>query len=115
MKTNQKAISKAKSLIKNRQYVVESSWSDAQPSSEEENKYVDKHGWKAFGEWYLGVHDDTNEETKEHYGFPYGDFKKLHRSGLIAAKQRAAQNHYDDIEKAADELLQLFEKSTVES
>jgi hypothetical protein len=115
MKTNQKAISKAKALIKNHQYVKDSSWSDAQPSTEEENKFVDKNGWKAFGEWYLGVDDDTHEETKKHYGFPYGDFKKLHRSGLIAAKQRAAQNHYDDIEKAADELLQLFEKSTVES
>ena len=113
MKANQKAISKAKSLIKNHQYVVESSWSDAQPSSEKENKFVDKNGWKAFGDWYLGVEADGHDETKEHYGFPYGDFKRLHRSGLIAAKKRAAQNHYNDIEKAADELLKLFEKLTV--
>jgi hypothetical protein len=112
MKSNQKALSKAKSLIKNHQYVKDSSWGKAQPSTEAENNFLDKHGWKDFGEWYLGVDEHANDDTKEHYGFPYGDFKKLHRSGLIAAKQRAAQNHYKDIEKAADELLELFDKST---
>ncbi len=31
-------------------------------------------------------------------------------TGQIAAKQRAAQNDYPDVEKAADELLQLIDK-----
>jgi hypothetical protein len=35
----------------------------------------------------------------------------VHRDGLIAAKERAAQQGYHDIEKAADELLQALEKS----
>ena len=42
-------------------------------------------------------------------GFPYGDFHRVHRSGLIAAKQRAAQRDHDDIERAADELLVLLD------
>jgi len=39
-----------------------------------------------------------------------GDFRKVHRDGLIAAKQRAAQNDYTDIEQAADELLEMIDK-----
>lgn len=38
--------------------------------------------------------------------FPYGDFRRLYRSGLIAAKQRAGEWDHDDVEQAADRLLQ---------
>lgn len=41
--------------------------------------------------------------------FPYGDFKQVNRAALIHAKQRAAQNDHDEIEKAADELLQYLD------
>ena len=33
------------------------------------------------------------------------------RSGLIAAKQRAAQNDHDAVEKAADELLDRLDSA----
>ena len=109
MKVNDRAVKKAKSLIEACQYVLESSWSDANPGSEETNEFLDEHGWDAYGEWHLAVDDEAGEETKERYKFPYGDFRRVHRSGLIAAKQRAARNDYDAVEKAADELLGMLD------
>lgn len=111
MKLNPSAFRKAKSLIDNNQYVKDSDWSEAQPSADAGNDYLEKHDWNDYGDWHLGIHDDESKETKGRFGFPYGDFRRLHRSGLIAAKQRAAQQGYDEIERAADQLLtQLDEK-----
>ena len=111
MQVNHAAVNKAKELIEHHQYVKESTWSEVQPSTEAENAFIERHDWETFSCWYLALDPDTSEATKERYKFPYGDFRRVHRSGLIAAKQRAAQNHYDAIEKAADELLDLFDKS----
>jgi len=37
---------------------------------------------------------------------PFGEFRKLHRSALIAAKQRAGSEDYNDVESAADGLME---------
>lgn len=111
MKVNDKAVKKAKSLIKNHQYVKDSDWSEAQASADEENDFLDRHGWDGYSEWFLAIDKEGSEETKSRYNFPYGDFRRVHRSGLIAAKQRAGQYDYDDIEKAADDLLELLDKT----
>ena len=63
-----------------------------------------------YANWQLGQDASRGADTKGRYKFPYGDFKTVHRDGLIAAKERAAQQGYGDIEKAADELLTLLEK-----
>lgn len=110
MKLNRKAVDKAKDLIRKNQYVKESEWSKAQPQSDEGNQYLERHGWDEYSQWHLGIHEQESEETKNRYGFPIGDFRRVHRSGLIAAKQRAAQNDYDQVEKAADELLQMLDE-----
>ncbi len=109
MKLNESAERKATDLIKSHQYVKDSDWSEAQPSTGEENDYLNKHGWDEYGQWHLGIHEDESKETKGRFGFPYGDFRRVHHSGLIAAKQRAAQQGYGDIEAAADRLLKLLE------
>lgn len=111
MKLNKAAFDKAKSLITSHQYVKDSDWSDVQPDAERENRYLDDHSFADYREWYLGIHEAESEETKSRLGFPYGDFRRVHRSGLIAAKQRAAQQHYEQIEKAADELLRLLDEA----
>jgi hypothetical protein len=108
MKVNQSAVKHAKKLIKDGKYVVDSDWSKSQSSTAQENKFLDEHDWNEYGEWHLGMDSKEDKDTKGHYGFPYGDFKKVHRSGVIAAKQRAAQNDYPDIEKAADDLLEMI-------
>ena len=95
----------ARHLIDNDLYVKDSDWSDAQPSREEENDFIERNGWDEFAKWFLAENTDENKETKGRYMFPYGDFRRVHRSGLIAAKQRAGEWDYDDVEKLADELL----------
>ena len=43
------------------------------------------------------------------YGFVYGDFRRVHRSGLIAAEYRAAEWRHKEVELAAHDLLQLLD------
>jgi hypothetical protein len=110
-RVNKSAVSHARELIAAGKYDDTTEWSDAAPSADDENAEIDKHGYDGFGAWYLAIDPDASEETKGRYAFPYGDFSKLNRAGLIAAKQRASQNDHDEIEKAADRLLeQLDEK-----
>ena len=103
---NRSAVEHAKSLIDSHHYVKDSDWSEAQPSTDRENEYLEKHGWEEYGKWFLAIDEDANEETKDRYNFPYGDFSRLHRSGLIAAKQRAAEWDHSEIEKGAGGLLE---------
>ena len=110
MKLNEAAMAQAKRLIRDGKVNIESDWSEAQPSPDEENDFLDEHGWESYGKWYLAFDTEANEETKGHHNFPYGDFEEVHRDGVIAAKQRAAQNDYTAIEKAADELLTMIDE-----
>jgi hypothetical protein len=87
-------------------------WSEHQPSADQENDFVERHGFAEYANWHLGVDDDHGEETKSRYSFPYGDFERVHRCGLLAAESRAAQYDHTDIEKAAHQLHELIEKRT---
>jgi hypothetical protein len=103
---NQEAVEHAQNLIKGRQYERESDWSEAQPSAEVENNFIDENGWQAFAKWHLAYDTEASEQTKSRYKFPFGDFKKLHRSALVAAKQRAGSEDYEEVQSAADRLLE---------
>lgn len=109
-KVNKDAVSKARNLIDDGDVDTTTDWSDAAPSTDDENKVIDSDGYQGYGEWHLGIDTSASEETKGRFGFPYGDFEKVNRAALIHAKQRAAQNDHDDIEKAADDLLQRVDK-----
>lgn len=109
MRLNKDAFEQAKRLIRDGKVVKDSDWSSAQPSAKTGTKYEEDHGWDAYGNWFLARDTEDDADTKGGHNFPYGDFKKVHRQGLIAAKQRAAQNDYAAIEKAADELLQMID------
>ncbi len=98
-------VAKARKLIDAGDYDDTTEWSEAAPSTEDENKVIDRDGYDAYGEWHLAVDTDASEDTKGRFRFPYGDFSKVNRAGLIHAKQRASQNDHDEIVKAADELL----------
>jgi len=111
-KVNQDAVKKAESLIDSHHYVLDSEWSDAQPPTDDVNDHLDKLGWMDYGKWFLAIDTEASERTKDRYGFLYGDFRRLHRSGIIAAKQRAAQNDHDEIEQAADRLLQKIDQES---
>ena len=109
VKVNKEAVKFAKHLIEEGNYTTDTDWSERQPSTDEENKYLDKNGWDTFSKWYLAIDTDDSKGTKGRHEFPFGDFHKVHRRGVIAAKQRAAQNHYTDVEKAADDLLEMID------
>ena len=36
--------------------------------------------------WHLGLTVGATDETKARYGFVFGDFRRLHRTGLISAE-----------------------------
>ena len=107
---NEAGVTKAKALIDARRYVVRSRWSDVQPSADDENKFLDSHTWDEYGEWHLALTQGASEETKARYGFVFGDFRRLHRSGIIACHYRAAEWDHKEIELAAHDLLQYLDQ-----
>jgi hypothetical protein len=79
-------------------------WSEHQPSAQEENDFIRRHGIAEYGRWHLGIDSTRAPYTKAHYKFPYGDFARLHRCALLSAESRAGRYKYFDIEKAAHRL-----------
>jgi hypothetical protein len=102
---NKAGVAQARRLIDDGDWDDRTEWSDDAPSTDEQNAFIDEHGLEEYGKWHLALDEDASEDTKGRYRFPYGDFRKVNRAGLIHAKQRAAQNNYAEIEKAADDLL----------
>jgi hypothetical protein len=109
---NKRAVAKARKLIEARQYVLRGDWGDAQPSADDENAFLEKHSWDEYGEWYLGLTDGSPDETKSRYAFVYGDFRRVHRSGLLACQYRAAEWKHREIERAAHDLLELLDSTS---
>ncbi len=109
---NQRAVRRARQLIEARQYVLKSNWGDAQPRADAENAYLASHSWDEYAEWHLGLTEGASDETKERYAFVYGDFRRVHRSGLIACVYRAAEWRHKEVELAAHELLQLLDSTS---
>ncbi|UOQ96460.1 hypothetical protein MUN81_14555 [Hymenobacter sp. 5317J-9] len=108
---NPQAVAYARRLIQDGKIKNDAShWGQHNPDTSTENAFLEKHEMEEYANWHLGLDTSKGADTKGRYHFPYGDFKTVHRDGLIAAKERAAQQGYRDIEKAADELLQLLEK-----
>jgi hypothetical protein len=109
---NEQAVAKAKALIEARQYVLNSSWGDVQPTAEDENRYLEKHSWEEYAAWHLGLTEGANDETKARHAFVYGDFRRVHRTALIACVYRAAEWRHKEVELAAHDLLQLLDKKS---
>jgi hypothetical protein len=107
---NDRAVARARQLIDARQYVLQSDWGSVQPSADDENAYLSSHSWEEYAQWHLGLTEGASEETKSRYGFVYGDFRRIHRSGLIACHYRAAEWRHKAIELAAHELLQVLDE-----
>jgi len=76
---------------------------------EHARKLIERHGFGEYAKWYLGVDDEVPEGRKSRHRFPYGDFEKVHRCGVLSAEVRAAQNEYYDIEVAAAHLHGLLD------
>jgi hypothetical protein len=103
---NRSAFEHAKELINEGKFVFDErdSWSEHQPSAQQENEFIQRQGFAEYGKWHLGINNEKPEDTKGHYEFPYGDFKDVHRCGLLSAESRAGQYKHYDIENAAAHL-----------
>jgi hypothetical protein len=109
---NERAVARAQRLIDARQYVLDSDWGEVQPRAQDENKYLESHSWEEYGDWHLGLTAGASEETKARYGFVYGDFRRIHRTGIIACLYRAAEWRHKDVELAAHALLQRLDAAS---
>ena len=106
VKLNDRAFDYAKELITEGHFVFDEkdAWSEHQPSAQQENEFLRQRGFMEYGRWYLGINDEKPEDNKGHYEFPYGDFKDVHRCGVLSAESRAGQYKHLDIESAAAHL-----------
>ncbi|MBW3605978.1 MAG: hypothetical protein KY460_13955 [Actinobacteria bacterium] len=106
---NPGGVAKAEQMIDAGQYVIASRWGDVQPDADTENAYLERHGWARYAQWHLGLTVGATDETKGRYAFVFGDFRRVHRSGLIACRYRAAEWDHKQVELAAHELLQRLD------
>jgi hypothetical protein len=109
---NPAAVDRARRLIEARQYVLDSDWGEVQPRAEDQNRYLANHSWDEYAQWHLGLTDGAADQTKTRYAFVYGDFRRLHRTGLIACVYRASEWRHKDVELAAHDLLQLLDRTS---
>ncbi len=106
---NHDAVEHIRRLIDARQYVLDSDWGEVQPTTDQQNRYLDSHSWEQYASWHLGLTEGATEETKSRHAFVVGDFRRVHRTGLIASMYRAAEWRHKDVELAAHELLQQLD------
>lgn len=107
---NEAAQRRIRELIDARQYVLDSQWGDVQPSTEAQNAYLENHSFDDYASWHLGLTVGATDGTKARYAFVVGDFRRVHRSGLIACVYRASEWRHKEVELAAHELLQQLDR-----
>ena len=81
---NDAAVAHIRQLIDARQYVLRSDWGESQPTADDQNAFLERHTWDDYAAWHLGLTEGAKDETKARYAFVAGDFRRVHRSGLIA-------------------------------
>src|SRR5262249_1816948 len=93
----------AAELIKEGRVVTDGkgAWTGHRPSTDEEKEFIRLHGFAGYRKWHLGIDRRFPENSKRRYKFPFGDFRNVHRCGLLAVKARAQQYRYAEIENAA--------------
>jgi hypothetical protein len=109
---NKAAVQRARRMIDARQYVLDSDWGDVQPNAETENAFLESHSWDEYGEWHLGLTEGANDETKARHAFVIGDFRRVHRTALIACVYRASEWKHKSVELAAHDLLQHLDETS---
>ena len=107
---NPAGVDRCRELIEKKQYVLDSDWGDVQPNAAAQNAFLENHDWDDYAAWHLGLTEGANDHTKARYAFVHGDFRRVHRSGLIACVYRAAEWRHKRVELAAHQLLQRLDE-----
>jgi hypothetical protein len=107
---NKPAVRHARALVREGAVVRDErdDWSEAAPTAEQENRFIDENGWTEYSHWHLGIDRSENLETKGAYSFPFGDFSRVRRSGVISGESRAGQYDHDEIRDELRKLLELI-------
>jgi len=107
IKLNETASTFARELIRQGDVIADDqgAWTEHRPSADQENEFIRVHGFAEYAKWHLGIDRRFSETSKRRYKFPYGDFKSVHRCGLLAVKARAGQYGYTNIKDVAAELV----------
>ena len=92
--------------------MLASEWGEVQPRAEDQNAFLASHSWEEYAGWHLGLTEGAEDETKAGYAFVFGDFRRIHRSGVIACHYRAAEWRHKEVELAAHDLLQLLDRKS---
>ena len=113
VKLSKTAFGHAKELVNEGKFVWDErdAWSEHQPFTQQENDFIRSHGIHEYAKWHLGIDDEEDEQNKKRYKFPYGDFHKVHRCGVISAESRAGQYKHHDRELAAAHLHGMMDES----
>jgi hypothetical protein len=111
LKLNEEAFAFAVQLVNQGHFIADGkgAWSEHRPPTVEENEFIRLHGFSEYAKWHLGIDDRYPENTKRRYRFPYGDFKNVHRCGVLAVQSRAGEYKYSEIENAAAKLRAIIE------
>ena len=109
---NQVAVDNCRRLIDARQYVLNSDWGEVQPRADTANSFLERHSWQEYAAWHLGLTEGASDETKARHAFVYGDFRRVHRTALIACVYRASEWRHKEIELAAHDLLQHLDATS---
>jgi hypothetical protein len=107
---NEAGVARARQLIDARQYVLRSEWGRVQPSAADGNDFLERHSWPEYAAWHLALTEGATDGTKARYAFVYGDFRRVHRMGIIACHYRAAEWGHKEVELAAHDLLQYLDE-----
>src|SRR5258708_36269056 len=99
VKLNESAFEQAKKLITEGKAVLDQrdDWSEHQPTAQEENRFIEEHGFAAYARWHLGVDEEKPADTKARHKFPCGDFRNVHRCAGPTPESRAGQYRHTDI------------------
>jgi hypothetical protein len=109
---NPAGVERCRELIEGKQYVLDSDWGDRQPDAAAQNTFLDNHSFDDYSAWHLGLTEGATDGTKARYAFVYGDFRRVHRTALIACVYRASEWRHKEVELAAHDLLQLLDKTS---
>jgi hypothetical protein len=109
---NEAAVRNCRRLIEAKQYVLNSDWGEVQPRADAQNDFLERHSWEEYAAWHLGLTDGAADETKARYAFVFGDFRRVHRTGLIACVYRASEWRHKEVELAAHDLLQQLDATS---
>jgi len=109
---NKSGVAHCRELIDARQYVLRSEWGRRQPDAAAKNKFLASHSWDEYAAWHVGLTEGAPDDTKARYAFVFGDFRRVHRSALIACVYRASEWRHKAVELAAHDLLQYLDAAT---